>query len=109
MERDGEIIANSLDAKGMEDLSSYYLETNEWKTEAILYEKHPLIKEACRGDNLRVIKTTSGNDKGKSTYNFFVIVWPFINISNFLIIFVDGTLFKIKVSMQSKMSHETKK
>ena len=70
LERDGEIIANSLDAKGMEDLSSYYLETNEWKTEAILYEKHPLIKEACRGDNLRVIKTTSGNDKGKSTYNF---------------------------------------
>ena len=68
LERDGEIIANSLDAKGMEDLSSYYLETNEWKTEAILYEKHPLIKEACRGDNLRVIKTTSGNDKGKSIY-----------------------------------------
>ena len=74
MERDGEIIANSLDANGIEDLSCYYLETNEWKTEAILYEKHPLIKEACRGDNLRVIKTTSGNDKGKSTYNFFVIV-----------------------------------
>ena len=71
LERDGEIIANSLDAKGIEDLSSYYLETNEWKTEAILYEKHPLIKLASRGDNLRVIKTTSGNDKGKSTYNFF--------------------------------------
>ena len=109
MERDGEIIANSLDAKGIEDLSSYYLETNEWKTEAILYEKHPLIKLASRGDNLRVIKTTSGNDKGKSTNIFFVIVWPFINISNFLISFVDGTLFKIKVSMQSNMSHETKK
>ena len=77
LERDGEIISNSLDAEGIEDLSSYYLETNEWKTEAILYEKHPLIKLASRGDNLRVIKTTSGNDKGKSTYIFFAIVWPF--------------------------------
>ena len=85
MERDGEIVASSLDAKGIEDLSCYYLETNEWKTEAIFYEKHPLIKEACRGDNLRVIKITSGNDKGKSAYKLFVIVWPFINISNFLI------------------------
>ena len=85
LERDGEIIANSLDAKGIEDLSSYYLETNEWKTEAILYEKHPLIKEACRGDNLRVIKTTSGNDKGKSIYNFFCHNMAIYIYSNFLI------------------------
>ena len=87
LERDGEIISNSQDAEGIEDLSSYYLETNEWKTEAILYEKHPLIKLASRGDNLRVIKTTSGNDKGKSKYIFFVIVWPFINISKQFIIY----------------------
>ena len=71
MERDGEIIATSKDSEGIEDLSSYYVESNEWKTEVVLYEKHSLIKEAYRGDNLRVMKTTEvktdGTDEGNDS------------------------------------------
>ena len=40
LERSGQIIATSKDSEGIEDLSSYYVESNEWKTEMILYEKH---------------------------------------------------------------------
>ena len=57
LERDGEIIATSKDSEGIEDLSSYYVESNEWKTEVVLYQKHSLIKEAYRGDNIRVMTT----------------------------------------------------
>ena len=71
LERDGEIIATSKDSEGIEDLSSYYVESSEWKTEVVLYEKHSLIKEAYRGDNLRVMKTTEvktdGTDEGNDS------------------------------------------
>ena len=69
MERDGEIIATSKDSEGIEDLSSYYVESNEWKTEVVLYEKHSLIKEAYRGDNLRVMTTTEAKTDGTEKGN----------------------------------------
>ena len=73
MERDGEIIATSKDSEGIEDLSSYYVESNEWKTEVVLYEKHSLIKEAYRGDNLRVMTTTEVKTDGTGEENDSVL------------------------------------
>ena len=75
LERSGQIIATSKDSEGIEDLSSYYVESNEWKTEVILYEKHSLVKEAFRGDTLRVMSTTDGTEDANdymSTYTTIV-------------------------------------
>ena len=73
LERDGEIIATSKDSEGIEDLSSYYVESNEWKTEVVLYEKHSLIKEAYRGDNLRVMTTTEVKTDGTEEGNDSIV------------------------------------
>ena len=96
MERDGEIIATSKDSEGIEDLSSYYVESNEWKTEVVLYEKHSLIKEAYRGDNLRVMITTevktndNGKDKARKSSSLQIFAPPSLPTVE---------LFKLKVSI----------
>ena len=78
LERRGKIIATSKDLEGVEDLSSYYVESNEWKTEVILYEKHSLIKEAFRGDILRVMSTTEVKNDGTEEGNEFMSTYTTI-------------------------------
>ena len=78
LERSGQIIATSKDSEGIEDLSSYYVESNEWKTEMILYEKHSLIKEAFRGDTLRVMSTTEVKNDGAEEANDYMSTYTTI-------------------------------
>ena len=78
LERSGKIIATSKDSEGIEDLSSYYVESNEWKTEVILYEKHSLVKEAFRGDTLRVMSTTEVKNDGTEDANDYMSTYTTI-------------------------------
>ena len=74
LERDGEIIASSKTVKSIDDLKSISIKTEGLKTEETLSEKHSVIKEAYRGDILRVMKTVEaeklGRDIGKSIFQY---------------------------------------